>query len=476
MDVIRFTPEGWRARLDGDFTEKNVARVAFGLGAMWSDISPESHIYVGYDTRARAREMAQLAAAVLVQWDLDVRISDRACPLPALSAATMLDPLAQGALMFTASGAGADYQGMVVRNGIGQIPDDDDFETLEALIPAEAPQLASAAPAAWTPERSGYRSVDLIGPYIARLLSCVDTQLISRVAPPVVVDPLYGAATDVLSQALTLAGARVTQIHADTRPDFAGLQPRPHEPWLDECEQAVVATGAWAGFALDGDGDRLGTVDAQGAFVSAHRQNPLIVRHLVVDKSEHGRVIMQMSGSNYLRQEAERLKLTSSRVPIGFTNCYREFGRDDGLIACGEQGGVAFLKHSPERDGSLAALLLVEMMAQHEATLTELVAQLERDLGHWEYAQQDLMLDVAQVQSLRNILPGLNPPQVAGAKPTKVSHADGLRLEFATGAWLLVRPSRSNPVVRIYAEAATKSERDQLIGAARELCTNPNWD
>lgn len=476
MDVIRFTPEGWRARLDGDFSDKNVARVASGLGAMWSNISDSGRIYVGYDTRARAGEMARLASSILAEWGLDVHLSNRACPLPALSYTTMQDVLAQGALMFTASGAGAEYLGMVIRNGIGQIPDDEDYEALEALIPAEAPALASEPPESWGPNQGGYVLQDLIEPYIAALLDCVDTAAIARVAPLVVVDPLFGAGTNVLAQALVRAGARVVQIHTESRPDFAGLHPRPVDPWLDECEQEVVARAAWAGFALDGDADRLGSVDAQGNFVSSHRQNPLLVRHLVADKGERGRVIMQMSGSNYLHKEAERMGLAVSRVPIGFTNCYREFGRDDGLVACGEQGGIAFLQHSPERDGSLAALLLVEMMAQHEATLSELLAELEGDLGHWEYAQQDLTLDVAQVQSLRNILPGLNPPQVAGAKPTKVSHADGLRLEFASGAWLLMRPSRSYPVVRIYAEATTKTERDKLIVAARGLCSNPTWD
>lgn len=464
MAIIRFGPEGWRERLGDQFDAQHVARAADGLGAAWAEKSPRARVYVGYDTRRDAATLAAIAAGVLASWGLEVVLSATSCPLPTLAYTCAHDEAACGALMLTASGAAADYQGVVVRDASGLIPSSEFLRTVEGLIPADAPSA-----------RATYETANIVEPYISTLLSAVDVAAIQAARPTVVVDPMYGAGQGILSRALRMAGTNIVEIHNEVRPDFDGLHPRPIEPWLDECDQACTTHNAWAGIALDGDADRLGMVDGQGRFITVHRQAPLILSHLVEGREEHGRVVMQMNGSAYLSRQAHRLGCPLSVVPIGFENCYRDLSRPDALLGCGEQGGIAHVPHFLERDGLMVGMLLVEMLAQRGATLAELVAEMDADLGPMSYGAQNLNLDVAQVQTLRNILPGLNPAHLAGKVPERVSHADGLRLDFEDGSWVQLRPSRTKSLVRIYAEAPTPATRDALLRATSEACEQSVW-
>ena len=151
--------------------------------------------------------------------------------------------------------------------------------------------------------------------------------------------------------------------------------------------------------------------------------------------------------------------------PVGFKYIYREMLKGDVLLGGGAAGGIGFASHMPERDGLLTNLMLCEAMATMGMTLGELVEKLEEACGHYYYARRDVRLDQEIIEMLRTILPGLNPPVIAGRVPSSVSHMDGLRFEFADESWLLLRPSGTEPVVRVYAEAQTIEMRDELLEA-----------
>lgn len=457
MTSIRFDAEGWRARLDEEFNDESVARVAEGLGATWSSAFPGAHVLVGHDTRAHARHHAEVAAGVLAAHGLRASVSAGPCPLPALGwAASQRDDVC-GALMIGASGAPADYQGLCIRSGLGLIETDEFLEEVESRIPGEP----SVAPA-------DFDELALVEPYVRDLASLVDARAIADARLKVVIDPMYGTGRGLVAGLLRGMGVDVVEIHGEERDDFAGIHPRPVEPWLDECERTVVETGAVCGLVLDGDADRIGLVDERGRFVTPHRMAPLVLGHLV-SRVGRGRVAMQLNGSAYLRRQASRLGCHVTSVPIGFVRTYREMARPDALMAVGEGGGIAVPSHMLERDGIYVALLLVELLARSARTTSELVDELEQSLGHMDYGQHDLRLDAAQVQTFRNLLPGLNPATVCGMVPVAVSHADGLRLQMEDDSWLLLRPSRSEPLVRIYAEAPTHAERDALLKAGCEI-------
>ena len=453
-NLIHFGTKGWRARLDEGFGEANVMRLADGLGAVWSEAHPGARIIVGYDTRPGAGAFARVAAEVLAGWGLEALVSDRPCPTPALGFAIAHDDAACGGVMITASASPADYQGVFVRDAEGLMPTEEFLDEVEALVPGD-PDVTRAIPG----------TIDLMDGYLDALRGYVDADAIASAGLRLVVDPLYGSGQGYLADLLRSLGCEVREIHGEQTGDLGGIHPRAVEPWVDKCERLVTQTGSHAGLVLDGDADRFGFVTGDGRLVSANRAAALLVDHIATTNGAPGRVVMPLSDSTYIRRQAKRLGCPLSVRPIGFGSSYRELHRPDALMGIGEYGGIAHVRHFLERDGILATLLLCEMMAMRSLDAAGLERALDEQVGHLDYGQRDIRLEAARVQTLRMLIPGLNPGVVAGEEPAGVSHADGLHLTFADGSWLMVRPSRTEPVVRVYAEAASPARRDELIDA-----------
>ncbi len=455
---VWFGAKGWRDKTDRGFTDANVARVSEGLAAFWFEVEPGATIYVGYDTRLGASSYARTVSGVLAAAGLDVVMSQAPCTIPALALACARDLRACGAVMISASGAAAGYQGLTVRGRDGGPLAAETLTAIERLIPADAPT-----------DRGAYREADLIGDYVEQLRSRVDAQAIADAGLKVVVDPMYGAARVFFARLLRSMGVEVVEIHASTDLEFASIHPRPVEPWCDECEQAVLDQGAHAGIAIDGDGDRLGVIDSVGRLVSSHCVVALVADCLAQCHGLTGRVVMPMSASSCLRRETQNLGMRLTVAPIGFSWAYREVAKGDALLATDEFGGICVPSHMPERDALLGALLVLERIATTGRSLDELVSELEERTGRLSYGRRDIKLEGARYQMLKNLLPGVNPKVFAGMEPKEVSHADGIRLGFEDGSWVLVRPARSGSVLRVCAEAPTVAERDALLSAAVEF-------
>ena len=221
---------------------------------------------------------------------------------------------------------------------------------------------------------------------------------------------------------------------------------------------------AHAGIVVDGDGDRIGAIDESGRLLSAHTVIALVLGALA-RAGKTGRVVVTTSGSVLVRRQAARLGCPVTETPIGFKWVYGEMLKGGVLLGGEESGGIGIPDHLMERDGLYVALLLCELMAKTGKTLGRLAEDLADQVGHMEYGRRDLRLDGASLQMFLNMLPGLNPQRVAGMRPVEVSHKDGLRLRFADDSWLLVRPSGTEPLIRVYAEAPTVVARDALLDA-----------
>ena len=458
MRLISFDTKGWRARLDQDFTEDNVARVADAVGAYWSDQGCGKVVYIGFDTRQSASVFAHRAAQILASWGFVAKLSDRPCPLPALSFNVAADKDACGGLMISASGSPSEYEGVCLRDENGCVYSQETYGQIEDLIPTQVPEQAGEV-----------YICDFNTPYLEDIRSRVDEESIRKANLRIVVDPMYGTARDILANLLGSLGVDVIEIHGDDVDDFCGIHPRPVEPWIDECERAAVNLKCQAGLILDGDADRLGVVDSTGHFVNPHRLSALLASHLVENRGQKGRVVAPLSSSMYIRRQAWRLGCPLTHTPIGFLWASLEMHKGDCLLATDTAGGIAYPCHLHERDGIMAAVLLVEMMACEHMNMDQLVDQLEQQVGHMDYGSKEILLDVAQVQMIKNYLPGVNPQTLAGATPSQVSHGDGLRLQFDDGSWVMIRPSRTHGVVRVYAEAQTPARRDELLRSASVL-------
>lgn len=456
--MIRFGADGWRARLDGDFTQDNVVRVADAVGSIWSRQSAGALVYVGFDMRPDAESYARLAGKVLSAHGLHVKVSNRYVPTPALSWTVARDDRAVGGMMITGSHSPNDYQGIKLRMSDGGVGRRDFYEDLELAIDAEPTQ-----------QRGPIEEVDFLTAYYDHLYTMVDTGLIAKAGLRVVYDPLYGSASRHFADLMRAMGVNVSEIHAKIDGETDRFHPEPIEPWVDECERTVVAQRASAGLVNDGDGDRVGAVDESGRFVSPQMIVAVVIEHLCRHRNKGGRIVLSQSSAIVPRRLAKDLGYGLSIKPVGFNHIYSEMKKGGVLLGAGEAGGIGIPEHMPERDGLLTNLLLCEAMAASGKSLAQLIEELEKGYGRYFYASRDVRAESEVIEAFRTILPGLNPSMVAGRVPVGVSHMDGLRLEFSDESWLLLRPSGTVPVVRVYAEAQTVELRDELLDAGCDL-------
>lgn len=449
--MIRFDSHGWRARLDEDFNEESVSRIAEAIGAAWEAVRPGGTAYVGYDARRGAERLACVAAGILASHGLRVRASQEPLPIPVLGWGVSQDGSAVGGLMLTASEAPADYGGICLRGPDGGPAPEDLTLAIERSINALPLRPAAA-----------FERVDLVGPYVDDAVGHLVARPLAR-APRVVLDPLHGAAGRTADLVLEGIGCEVLPLHEEPRPDFGGLRPSPREPWTATCQAEVVSRHADLGVVLDGDGDRLGVVGDAGECVPAHLVECLVMEHLVRESGMSGAVVVNQACSSLVSRQARRLGCPVRSVPVGFRRIYEEFGGGGVLMGTEHLGGTAFPWHLRERDAVYVAGLLCALLGTSGEPLSARLEDLEEKVGRTYFSRRDVRTDVGRCETLRNLLPGVNPRELYGEEPTRVSHAEGLKVEFGDGSWVMVRTSRTEPVVRVWAEAASASEADSLV-------------
>lgn len=458
---IRFGTDGWRAVIGADFTYENLRRVADAAARVIAAENPGGLVLVGYDTRFEAASFARAAAEALASHGLRVRLADRYLPTPALCWAVAHDPETVGGVMLTASHNPAPYLGFKLRMADGGASPKSFTDRVEAELAPNAP-----APDAST---ALVETADLVGPYLEALRAMVDPGLIAKANLRVAVDPLYGAGQTYLAETLRSFGVDVTELHAERNPGFGGLHPEPIPPHIAEAQAYVREHRLDAAFVTDGDADRIGAADSNGVFVNPHRIIALVARHLVEDRGMSGRIVKTLSTSVLVDRLAAHLGSEVTTTPVGFKWIYEEMLKGDVLIGGEESGGIGIPTHVRERDGLLMALLLAEMMGQRGMGLGELVADLLALVGTMEYGRADLTLDPAVMDRFRAAMPTLAPSVLAGLEVREIIRADGIKFLLPDDAWLLLRTSGTEPLVRVYAEAADFAQVDALLAAGRML-------
>ena len=455
---IRFGTDGWRAVIGADFTYDTLRRVADAAGRVFAAENPGGTILVGYDTRFQAGAFAEAAAEVLASHGLRVLVSDAYLPTPALCWSVARDGDAVGGVMLTASHNPAEYLGFKLRMADGGASPVAFTERVEAALTPDVPA-----------SRGEFAKVDMVGPYLADLRTLVDADKIAAANLRVVIDPLYGAGQTYLADTLRSLGVDVTEVHEQRNPGFGGLHPEPIIPWIDSTRDLVREGGYDAAFVTDGDADRIGAVDRNGEFVSPHRIIGLVAAHLVEDKGRTGRIVKTLSTSVLVDRFARHLGLEVTTTPIGFKWIYEEMVKGDVLIGGEESGGIGLPDHVRERDGLLMALMLTEMMAARGKGLGELVADMLAITGPMEYSRVDRKLTPEVKDAFLARAASLAPTHVADVAVQGIVCTDGVKFLLADDAWLLLRPSGTEPLVRIYAEAPTAETVTALLTAGRAL-------
>jgi phosphomannomutase len=459
MAKIKFGTDGWRGVIGEDFIFANVRRVAAAISRyVQGEGNPGRGVIVAFDTRFLSAESARMAAQILARAGIPVIVADRPTPTPAASYA-VLARKAAGAVVVTASHNPYQWNGIKFKASYGGSASPAIVDCIESHLR----KLRGLAARTGRAKLARIETADLIGPYLERLKSLVHLERIRASGRRFVIDPMYGTARNCIARLFEEARIPYREIHSEHNPLFPGLNPEPIEPHVRDLRQAVVEGGYDAGFATDGDGDRVGAIDRDGSFVDSHKVFSILLKHLAEDLKLRGEVVKTFSTTQMIDKLARKYGLPLRVTPIGFKYICELMLKQDVLIGGEESGGIGIKGHLPERDGILNSLLLAEVMADKGRSLGELVRQLSEEVGPHYYDRVDLEIDRKRAHRIVWQVNQSRPESIAGLQVSGVDGMDGVKLLFGDTAWLLVRASGTENVLRLYAEAPSPEQVKALL-------------
>lgn len=468
---IQFGTDGWRGIIAADFTFERVQRVAIAsaqvLQENFSEQAVDHKIIVGYDRRFLADELALAAAEAIQGAGFHVLLANSFAPTPALSYAAHHQK-ALGAIALTASHNPAGYLGLKVKGAFGGSVSEEITAQIEArLVTGIAPQQLTTG------------SLDYFDPwqdYCAGLQNLVDLakirQAITAGRLQVFADVMYGAAAGGLTQ---LLNAPIQEVHCEPDPLFGGRPPEPLEKHLSQLQRTIRAANQQnpeaiqVGFVFDGDGDRIAAVAGDGEFLSSQKLIPILLAHLSQNRGYQGEVVKTVSGSDLIPRLSEYYSLPIFETPIGYKYIAERMQATQVLLGGEESGGIGYGHHIPERDALLAALYLLEAIATFNQDLGEIYHTLQSKADFYgAYDRIDLHLrDFSSRDRLLKIL-ATNPPQtIANRSVIQCDTKDGYKFRLTDQSWLLIRFSGTEPVLRLYSEAANLEAVQEILTWAK---------
>ena len=466
---VHFGTDGWRGILADDFTVENVRVAAAAIARYVCEHEDAARgLCIAYDTRFLSQRFAQVVAEVAAAAGIPVRIADRITPTPALSYAVK-HLGAAGGVVITSSHNPAEWNGVKYKAAYGGSGSPAIMAAIEGYLGQGVPLAASSA---------AITEADFLSPYIDAISAFADLEQIGATGQKYAIDCMYGAGRGVLSGIFTRMGIDHVEIRAELNPLFPGIQPEPIPPHIHALELAVLEHRCQAGFATDGDADRIGAVDEQGRFVDANKIYCLLLEWLIKRKQWPGAVARAFNTTRMVDRIAARYGREVYEHGIGFKHVSALMLEKDILIGGEESGSIGIGRHLPERDGLLNALLLANIMAEEGRTLGSLVRALQEEYGEHHYGRLDLHIPEAmKLSAIRRAAAGVT--EFAGMRVLRLETLDGIKfylhhqeashLPQAAESWLLLRASGTEPLLRIYAESDSREAVDALLQAGRNF-------
>jgi phosphomannomutase len=392
-------------------------------------------------------------------------------PTPAVSYAVVNKKTTAG-VMITASHNAPRYNGVKLKASYGGSANANqngrvEYHLEKNLASARGPNLMNFKEAV---KKERICIFDPSWAYYEHLSTLVDLDIISSAELRVVADGMYGAGRGVIGEVLARGRTKIHNIRHEMNPGFGGIHPEPIARHLGLLMSTIQA-GHWGvGLATDGDADRIGAVDARGDFVDPHRIFAAVLRYLLERRSWRGRVVRTVSTTRMIDRLAEKFDIPLVETPVGFSHIADEMLNNNVVMGGEESGGMSIKGHIPEGDGILMGLLLLEVMADANVPLHELIADLLDDVGPAQYARTDLNLvrPIAKIDMV-NLLVSLAPEKISGVDVDDVQTTDGVKYYLGDGSWLLIRPSGTEPVLRVYAEAPNSERVKALLSFGEDM-------
>ena len=459
---IKFGTDGWRGIMARDFTFENVRRVAQAIADYVKDENQKSPkkrpfegpVLIGYDRRFQSDAFAREIAQVLDGNKIDSVLLAEALPTPAVS---FLTKKMKGlGIMVTASHNPPAYNGIKIKW--------DGKAALETITKAVEGWVDKSAPIRGT----DIKTKSFKDAYLQYLKAKSDLASAKKVKKKVVVDYLFGAAGGLLEE--LIGDKNLVVLHGHRDPLFGGINPEPIEQNLKELIERVKAEKALIGIALDGDADRVGIVDELGNYFTPCQVFPIILDYLIENKKITGKIVQSVS-MGYLSKRIARAKnLPFEELPVGFKHVGDQLATGAAVLGGEESGGYAWKGGLPERDGLMTALLFLEMCVKLGKTPSQLWKNVETKYGKSYFKRIDYKLNKAIPDKtvFTTKLTKKLPKKMLGTEIKELIQLDGLKIILADDHWLLMRPSGTEPLMRVYAESDSPQRTDQLLELAKK--------
>jgi phosphomannomutase len=459
VNSIRFGTDGWRGVIADDFTYQNARKVAFAIARYVVRAEKPGHgVIVGYDNRFASERVAQVVAETIAMADVPVWLSTSSCPSPAVSL-LVRERAAAGGVMITASHNPYRWNGIKFKASYGS-------SALPSIVDQIERELATvqANGIPILPPRPGQiRPLDLLAPYLDTIDRLVDWEKLKAANLRFVFDAMHGSARGLLVSLMRRHGVACDEIRGTHDPLFGGVNPEPIEPHVAALRQAIRRGGYDAGFAADGDGDRIGAMHSDGTFITPQQIFSILFWHLAGTRQVSGDLAKTFSTTKLLDKIALRYGRRVHEVPVGFKYICELMLENNILIGGEESGGIGTKLYLPERDATVSALLLAEVMAWHGMSLGELVAHLHSEFGEHHYGRVDLELRPGQKERAMELFADSHVARLGGWPVVRREDLDGIKVYVGDVGWVMVRASGTENMLRVYSETSRTENTQRLL-------------
>ncbi len=466
--MIVFGTDGWRGIIARDFTFENLSLVSMAVANYVHKVEKNNPtVVIGYDTRFMSGAFAEETARILACRGIIVHITNAVSSTPMVSFHTRQRSATLG-IVITASHNPAQYNGFKLKGPYGGPATPEIIAEVEKelrIVEAKRPELKLKSFDEYVTKQRIIKPFDARDAYFRHIRKKIDSEAINKSGLRILFDPMHGAGIGLMQPLLK----NVKDIHSEFNPSFGEVD---HPEPIAECLEPSMRKMKGGKFdiciATDGDADRVGALDNRGNFVDSHRIFMLLLKYLYEDKRKRGAVVKTVSLTSMVNAYCAKHNIELYETPVGFKYTAKLMNEINVIIGGEESGGLGTSLHIPERDGLFNGLLLMEMMAKRGKTLAQLVKELDEEFGPHRYRRRDVHVTEQQKKSILAAC-AKQPKKLGKYVVTSIETKDGTKFFIEGGAWLLIRASGTEPLIRFYSEASSLNIVNELLDAGLHL-------
>ncbi|HUC53083.1 MAG TPA: hypothetical protein VMR90_03505 [Candidatus Cybelea sp.] len=468
MTAIKFGTDGWRGVIAEDFTFANARIVAHAIARyVVRNENAREGVLIGYDHRYAADRVAAAVAEVISATGTPIWLADKPCPTPAISY-LVRQRGAAGGIVITASHNPYRWNGIKYKASYGSSA----LPSIVAQIEQELEAVSQKGVPPLPLRQDLIHALEPREPYLDALEKLVDWKRLRNAGFRFVSDPMHGSAAGLLPKLFRRNGITCDEIRGTRDPRFGGVHPEPIEPHIEALRQAVRAGKYEAGFSADGDGDRIGAIDRDGAFINPHQIFALLVWHLAGTRNLPGDIAKTFSVTKLIDKLAAKFGRKVHEVPIGFKYICELMLEQNILIGGEESGGIGTSLYLPERDATVSALFLAELMAWHGKSLGALLGALHAEFGEYHYGRVDLDLKPGQKEKVIAHFSNGKLNRILDLPVVRREDLDGIKVYLGEAGWVMVRASGTENLLRVYSETSKPETTRRILEAVTQMVHN----